>query len=116
MSNPTLAPWNGVTPIYLGNPKSGKDTSEPSGLTIYSDKGSKWLFMVSDNGMVAKAVLPATSIPTGTLSRLTNASPDMKDKAYDYESVTFANGNLMIGVEGDRDTDSGNGKTKPVIK
>jgi hypothetical protein len=115
MSNPSLSPWKGVTPIFLGNPTSDSVTAEPSGLTIYTDKGSKWLFMVSDNGMVAKAVLPSNSTPTGTLDWTVNPSPDVKNKAYDYESVTFANGNLMIGVEGDRDDNSG-GLTKPVIK
>jgi hypothetical protein len=84
-------------------------------LTLYTDKGSKWLFMVSDNGMLAKAVLPSSSTPTGILDWKVNPSPDLQDKAYDYESVTFANGNLMIGVEGDR-SDGNGGRTKPVIK
>lgn len=117
MSTPSLSPWKGVTPIYLGNPsytKSGKTyTAEPSGLTIYSDGGNKWLFMVSDNGIVAKAQLPASGSPTGTLSWQINPTPDPDDKAYDYESVTFANGNLMIGVEGDRK--DGSSKTSPVV-
>jgi hypothetical protein len=110
MSNPSLSPWKGVTPIYLGNPEADSHSAEPSGLTLYTDKGSKWLFMVSDNGIVARLALPTTSTPTWII----NPSPDVNDKAYDYESVTFANGNLMIGVEGDRD--DGSSKTKPVIK
>ncbi len=118
MSNPTLASWQGVTPVYLGNPAYNQngDTykAEPSGLTIYTDGNTKWLFMVSDNGILAKAALPSSGTPTGTLDWQINPTPDDSDKAYDYESVSFANGNVMIGVEGDRG--DSNNPTSPSIK
>jgi len=108
MADPTLASWNGVTPIYLGNPtyKQSDVTykAEPSGLTLYSDGDTRSIFVVSDNGILARADLPSTGAPDGKLDWQINPTPDVSDKAYDYESVTFAKGNLMIGIEGDRDS------------
>lgn len=107
MADPTLAAWNNVTPVYLGNPAYKQNDvtyrAEPSGLTIYRDGGALWIFVVSDNGILARAQLPATGAPDAKLDWQINPTPDASDKAYDYESCTFAKGNLMIGIEGDRD-------------
>lgn len=106
----TLAPWQGVTPVFLGRPQgtvvnnpTQTVKSEPSGLAIYTDASGKWIFMVSDNGLVSRAALPSSSAPTGQLAWKTNPTPSTSDKLYDYECVAFstANGSLWVGVEGD---------------
>jgi hypothetical protein len=66
---------------------------EPSGLTIWVDSNHvSWLYLVSDNGKIARRKLDLSD------SWHTQSYPETKE--YDFESVTVAKGELMIGVEG----------------
>jgi hypothetical protein len=125
MSNPAnaspLPSWNDITPKSLalprGSPKNSQPTDlEPSGLTIYEDGGHSWIFLVSDNGKLTKAKLDDSQggNPGQTSWRTPLQEDDPGNHGNDYECVTFAKGNLMIGVEGDRSEDGG-GVTAPKI-
>lgn len=65
---------------------------EPSGLTVFNDGGEDYFYLASDNGNLAR--------------RRTDLSDDWvvqsygTSKANDFESITVAKGQLMIGVEG----------------
>jgi hypothetical protein len=101
---------NGIKIVSLGMPSG----FEPSGLTIVPS-GPDWLFMVSDNGGLAKTALPYAS-PASWISSAPTNNPDHSD---DYESVTCMGGNptlVMIGVEGFRTPPGGGPLTMPSVR
>src|SRR5262245_23841735 len=81
-----------------------KDGLEPSGLTIYSDDhGTRWLYLVSDNGKIARLNLLKTDLTKADLAAWEIARIE---SVYQMEAVTTVKNKLMIGVEG-----GGHGKT-----
>jgi hypothetical protein len=101
-----LAPWNhpGMTVTTSPWPTSTRSTVlttgpesssplEPSGLTVWSDGSTDWLYLVSDNGKIARSQIGSSSW----------SIHDYGDsKANDFESIATVTGELMVGVEGAR--------------
>lgn len=119
-----LVSWHGVTPGSL-NLSSAK-TFEPSGLTLYSDGTDPWIFVVGDSSKVMKAKInhcrdgkPSQTSWHGpdtlSASEIPVALNDDSLKPNDLECVTFAKGNIMLGVEGDRTSSTQTTPTTPYI-
>jgi len=116
----SLPSWHDITPGSLKLPDA--QTFEPSGLTLYTDSNNDpWIFVVGDSGKVIKAKInhsrdgkPGDTSwhgpDTFAASDIPVALNDDSVKPNDFECVTFANGNVMIGVEGDRPYDTATGK------
>lgn len=119
---PKLSAWHDITPVSLHLPDA--NDFEPSGLTLYTDDEDTWLFVVGDSGKVIKYDISAGrwhGPDTFDASEIPVALNDDSLKPTDFECVTFAHGNIMIGVEGDRpyddgsDDDSDDARTPPHI-
>lgn len=120
----SIASFCGISPGSLKLPSA--TNFEPSGLTTYSDSTDPWIFAVGDSGQVIKAKInhcrdghpDQTSWhgPTTISDSSINVSDNASDlKPNDFESVTFANGRIMLGVEGDRTSDKHPNPTCPKV-
>ncbi len=120
----SIASFCGITPGSLKLPNA--TTFEPSGLTIYSDGTDPWIFAVGDSGQVIKAKInhcrdgnPGDTSwhgPTTISASSINVTDNNSDlKPNDFESVTYANGKIMLGVEGDRTSSKHPNPTCPKV-
>lgn len=95
-----MAKLDGYAITALGMPSTSPGM-EPSGLAIMKLDGTRYLFVVSDNGGMATSPLPGSD---NAMSWLVNAPPSSDpDKLYDFESVTVADGQAawtLVGREG----------------
>lgn len=97
-----MAKLDGYPIASLGMPSTSPGM-EPSGLAIMKLGDTRYLFMVSDNGGMAKSPLPGSD---NKMSWLVDDPPASDpDKLYDFESVTVADGQAawtLVGREGYR--------------
>ncbi len=90
--------WNyGCGTAILSTDTSGDGSKlEPSGMTAVTIGSTDYFYLVSDNGMIARA---KTSAPTKWALQDYGVADDT-----DFESVTATGSKLMVGVEGGKKT------------